>query len=263
MDSSIASVPRLLRDPAVFFEGVRRGKDLEPTIGWLLVFSVACLSLYGFAMGLSHSPWQALSSAIKLPILFIGAGLLCLPALYFLALVMGTSLRLAQIAAVVLSGVSVMAVSLAGLTPVILMFVVTSGSYGFFQLLVVASVMLSGSVGFFYLWRGMLWVNVFGGRAQTNVQQALMGTWLALYAVVSSQMTWRLCPFVGDPETPFVFLQPSRGNLYVDVMHAVERTWNLSWPAWDLPPVWIGGACLIPLVVLIVGTGLVASAEEA
>jgi len=263
MDGSLALVPRLLRDPAAYFEGVRRSKNLSSSINWLLVSSVVCLSLYGFVMGLAHSPWQALSSAVKMPILVIGAGLLCLPALYFSALMVGTPLRLAQIAAVVLAGASVMAVSLLGLTPVILMFVLTSRSYGFFQLLIVASVALSGCAGFFYLWRGMLWVNLFGGRVRASVQQLLMGIWLALYAFVGSQMAWRLSPFVGDPETPFVFVQPSRGNLYVDVMHAVERTLGLHGAIWDAPPVWIGGACLIPLIVLIVGTGLIASAEEA
>jgi hypothetical protein len=263
MDSSTTLVPRLLRDPAAYFEGVRRSKNLQSSINWLLVSSIVCLSIYGFVMGLAHSPWQALSSAVKMPMLFIGAGLLCLPALYFSALMVGTPLRLAQITAVVLAGVSVMAVSLLGLTPVILMFVLTSRSYGFFQLLIVASVALSGCAGFFYLWRGVLWVNLFGGRVQSGVQQVLMGIWLALYAFVGSQMAWRLSPFVGDPETPFVFVQPSRGNLYVDVTHALERTLGLHGVMWDTPPVWIGGACLIPLIVLIVGTGLVASAEEA
>jgi hypothetical protein len=262
MDGSFTIVPRLLRDPAAYFEGVRRGKNLQSSIQWLLASSVVCLSIYGFVIGLSHSPWQALSSAIKMPILFIGAGLLCHPALYFSALVMGTSLRMAQITAVVLAGVSVMAVLLLGLTPVILMFVLTSRSYGFFQLLIVASVALSGCAGFFYLWRGMLWVNLFGGRVQSGVQQVLMGIWLALYAFVGSQMAWRLSPFVGDPETPFVFLQPSRGNLYVDVIHALDRTLGLHGAMWDSPPLWISGVCLLPLVALIVGTGLVTSAEE-
>ncbi len=263
MDDSMNLVPRLLRDPAAYFESVRRAKNFSSSINWLLVSSVACLSISGFVMGLAHSPWQALSSAVKLPILFIGAGFLCLPALYFSALMVGSPLRLAQVATVVLAGVSVMAVSLLGLTPVILMFVLTSRSYGFFQLLIVASVALSGCAGFFYLWRGMLWVNLFGGRMRASVQQMLMGIWLALYAFVGSQMAWRLSPFVGNPETPFVFVQPSHDNLYVDVMRAVERTLGLHGPIWDSPPVWIGGACLIPLIVLIVGTGLVASAEEA
>jgi hypothetical protein len=263
MDSPMTLVPRLLRDPAAYFEGVRRSKNLSSSINWLLVSSVVCLSIYGFVMGLAHSPWQALSSAVKMPILVIGAGLLCLPALYFSALMLGTPLRLAQITAVVLAGGSVMAVSLLGLTPVILIFVLTSRSYGFFQLLIVASVALSGCAGFFYLWRGVLWVNLFGGRLRASVQHMLMGIWLALYAFVGSQMAWRLSPFVGDPDEPFVLLQPSHSNFYVDVTHALERTLGLHGALWDLPPVWMSGICLIPLIVLIVGTGLAAGAEGA
>ena len=227
MDDSFTIVPHLLRDPAAYFENVRRGKPLQASIRWLLVSSVACLSIYGFVLGLAHSPWQALSCSLKMPILFIGAGLLCLPALYFVALVMGTRLRLAQVAAVVLAGVSVMAALLLGLAPVLLIFVLTSRSYAFFRLLVVASVAVSGCTSFVYLWRGRVWVNLFGDGARAGVQQTLMGIWLALYAFVGSQMAWRLSPFVGDPEAPFVFLQPSRGNLYVDVIHALEQTLGL------------------------------------
>jgi hypothetical protein len=263
MDDSFALVSRLLRDPSAFFEGVRRGKNLYAAIGWLLVASALCLAVFGFVMGLAHSPWQALSSAIKMPILFIGAGFLCLPALYFFALVMGSQLHMAQITAAVIAGVAVMAVLLLGLSPVLLIFVLTSRSYGFFQLLAVACVALSGCIGFVYLWRGMVWVTLFGERARAGVQQMLMSIWLALYVFVGSQMAWRLSPFVGDPETPFVFLQPSRGNLYVDVMHALERIVGLRGVVVDSPPLWIGGACLLPMIVLIVGTGLVASAEEA
>ncbi len=104
MDSLFTIAPRLLRNPAAYFESVRRGKNLQASIRWLLVSSVAYLSIYGFVMGMAHSPWQALSSSVKMPILFIGAGLLCLPALYLFALVMGTQLRLAQVTALVLAG---------------------------------------------------------------------------------------------------------------------------------------------------------------
>ena len=263
MDSPFTIVPHLLRDPAAYFENVRRGKPLQASIRWLLVSSVACLSIYGFVLGLAHSPWQALSCSVKMPVLFIGAGLLCLPALYMVALVMGTPLKPAQVAAVVLAGVGVMAALLLGLAPVLLIFVLTSSSYGFLQLLAVVSVAVSGCIGFFYLWRGMVWVNLFGDGARASVRQTVMGIWLALYAFVGSQMAWRLSPFVGDPDEAFVLLQPSHSNFYVDVTHALERTLGLHGAMWDSPPVWMGGACLIPLIVLIVGTGLVASAEEA
>jgi len=53
--------------------------------------------------------------------------------------------------------------------------------------------------------------------------RTLLLAWVFLYAFVSSQMTWRLSPLVGDPARPFILLQPLRDNFSVDAMHAFER----------------------------------------
>ena len=255
------SVIHLLREPDAFFECVRRAKCARAQGGWLALLSTLCLAVFGFVMGLAHSPWQALSSAIKMPILVIGAGLLCLPALYLFALVLGTRLDMAQVATVVLSGVGVMALLLLGLSPVILTFVLTSHSYPFFQLLAVASMVVSGCIGLYYLWRGMERVRLFE-RASAGLRRGVMGAWFTLYAFVGSQIAWRLSPFVGDPAQPFVVLQPSRDNLYVEIVHALESALGLPQPLLSGPPVWASALCLIPLIVLVLGIGLVASAEE-
>jgi hypothetical protein len=255
------SVIHLLRDPDAFFECVRRARCARAQGGWLAILSTVCLAVFGFMMGLAHSPEQALSSAVKMPILAIGAGLLCLPALYLFALVLGTRLDIAQVATVVLSGIGVMALLLLGLSPVILIFVLTSHSYPFLQLLVVGCMAVSGCVGLYYLWRGMERVRLFE-RASTSARRTLLGAWFALYGFVGSQMTWRLSPFVGDPEQPFVLLQPSRDNLYVDILHALENAFGLPQPLFGAPPMWVSAACLIPLIMLLLGAGLVASAEE-
>ena len=251
----------LLRDPDTFFDCVRRTRFGRAQGGWLALLSVVCLSIFGFVTGLAHSPWQALSSAVKMPILAIGAGLLCLPALYLFALMLGTRLGIAQVAAVVLAGVCVMSILLLGLAPVVLTFALTSHSYPFFQLLIVGSVALSGCVGLYYLWRGMERINLFE-RGSDTLKRGLMGGWLILYGFVTSQLAWRLSPFVGNPAQPFVFLQPSHDNLYVDVVHAVENALGLPRPLWSAPPVWAAGLCLLPLILLVVGTGLAAHAEE-
>jgi hypothetical protein len=197
-----------------------------------------------------------------MPFLVLGAGLLCLPALYLSSLALGTRLCMAQVTTVVLAGLGVTALLLLGFSPVMLIFVLTSRSYPFFQLLAVASVAVCGCIGLCYLWRGMESVNLFE-RAQVGVRRGLTGAWFVLYAFVGSQMAWRLSPFVGDPAQPFVWLQPSHGNLYVDVIHALEGASGLQVPLWSAPPMWIGGLCLIPLVLLIVGAGLAAGSGEA
>ena len=263
MNDSLTTVPHILRAPDVFFDSVRRGRNLEAQCYWLAVSSVLCLAAYGCVVGLAHSPWQALSSAIKMPTLFVGAGLAGLLPLYFFALVLGTPLRMAQVAAVILAGIGVTAFLLLGLTPVTLIFVLSSNCYPFFQLLTVASVVICGCIGAWYLWRGMLGVNLINDRASANGRRALLRIWFVLYAFLGSQMAWRLSPFVGDPSRPFVWLQPSRDNLYVDVIHALERTVDLQQIEWSGPRMWIAGLSLIVLVLLILGAGLIAGQKEA
>jgi hypothetical protein len=262
MDSSIKSVVYLLRDPDSFFECVRRGKTARVLSAWLATASNVCLAMFCMVVGLAHSPWQAVSSAIKMPILVMGAGLLCLPALYLFALVSGARLGMTQVAAVVLSGVGVTALLLMGLSPVIFIFVLTSHSYSFLQLLVVGSVALSGCIGVYYLWRGMERVNVFE-RASISLRRGMMSAWFILYAFVGSQMAWRLSPFVGDPAQPFVWLQPSRDNLYIDVIHALEGATGFEMAGTMVQPVWVGVLCVIPLALLVMGAGLAANSEEA
>ena len=255
--------PHLLRDPKSFFDCVRRAKITRIQMGLMALSSIVCLSVYGFVMGLAHSPWQAVSSAIKLPALILGTGLLCLPALYLFSLVLGMRLHLSQAAALVLSGGNVIALLLMGFAPVTLIFVLTSRNYAFFQLLAVGSVGASVCVGSYYMWRGVDQVTLFE-RVPGNVRRGLMGLWFILYTFVGSQMAWRLSPFIGDPFQPFVWLQPSRDNLYMDVVHAFEQASGVQLSLnGAAQPIWLGGLCLIPLVFLILGAGLISSVEEA
>jgi hypothetical protein len=41
-------------------------------------------------------------------------------------------------------------------------------------------------------------------------------------------MTWRLSPLIGDPETPFYFIRPSRDNFFVDAIHAFQGALGLN-----------------------------------
>lgn len=83
-------VPGFLRNPAAFFESVSRGEEIGAKARALALSAIAFLAAYGFVTGLSHSLWQALSSAVKMPTLFIATIFFCLPAFYFFSLVLGT-----------------------------------------------------------------------------------------------------------------------------------------------------------------------------
>jgi hypothetical protein len=261
MRNILTIVPRFLRDPPAFFESVQRGEEIRSKVVSLAASSVLFMIVYGFATGLGHSFWQALSSAVKMPLLFVATMAFCLPALYFFSLaLLRTQLGMLQVTAVVFAGIGVTAFLLLGLAPVTFFFVLTSGSYAFFQLLAVAFVAVSGCIGLYFLWRGMTHVDLSGDYAPGLFGRMLLGVWIILYAFVGSQITWRLSPLIGDPEIPFVVLKPSRDNFYVDVIHALERALGVSRPSATggediLIMMVLSGFCLSVLGVVILGIG--------
>ncbi|MBN1811715.1 MAG: actin-binding WH2 domain-containing protein [Anaerolineae bacterium] len=261
MRNMLTIIPRFLRDPMAFFESVQRGEEIRSKVISLAVCSVLFLMVYGFATGLGHSFLQALSSAVKMPLLFVATMAFCLPALYFFSLaLLRTQLRMLQVTAVVLAGIGVTAFLLLGLAPVTFFFVLTSENYPFFQLLAVAFVAISGCIGLYFLWRGMTLVDLGGEFAPGIFGRALLGVWIILYAFVGSQMTWRLSPLIGDPEIPFVVLRPSRDNFYIDVIHAFERAMGISRPPSEgggdvLIMLVLSGFCLSVLCVVALGIG--------
>ncbi len=261
MHNILTVVPRFLRDPSAFFESVQRGEEIRSKVISLAASSVLFLIIYGFATGLGHSFWQALSSAVKMPLLFVATMAFCLPALYFFSLaLLRTQLGMLQVTAVVFAGIGVTAFLLLGLAPVTFFFVLTSENYPFFQLLAVAFVAISGCIGLYFLWRGMTHVDLSGEFAPGLFGRMLLGVWIILYAFVGSQMTWRLSPLIGDPEIPFVVLKPSRDNFYVDVIRAFERAMGISrTPSTEggdiLIMMVLSGFCMSVVGVVILGIG--------
>ena len=83
---------------------------------------------------------------------------------------------------------------------------------------------------------GAEWITSTFSSDRRLACSAVMGAWFILYAVVGSQLAWRLSAFVGDPTQPFVWLQPSRDNLYVDLMRAFENASGLQLGVWIAEP---------------------------
>lgn len=258
MNELLTIMPNFLRDPDAFFADIRDGKDVRAKAVTLAIVSVLCLMIYGFTVGLSKSPLQALSSSVKMPVLFLLTMLFCLPSLYFFSLtLLRTPLSMIQVQAVVLAGISVTSFLLLGLAPISLFFVLTSSNYPFFQLMAVGFVGVSALMGVYFLWRGMTLVETANQVAQNQLSKRILILWFFLYAFVGTQMTWRLSPFIGRPEDPFFLIKPSRDNFYVDVIHAIETVLNIppSISSW-VTPVLLGGMCLLSVGVLIFFSGL-------
>ena len=85
---------RLLRDRRKFLDEVRSGTKLETKIASLLVASSFFFSIYGAIIGSYGGGLQIISSAIKLPALYLMTLIICLPTLYFFDILVWLQARL-------------------------------------------------------------------------------------------------------------------------------------------------------------------------
>lgn len=152
-------IERILRDRAGIWQQIIEERGLRELIVQMLASSGVSLALYGAVLGASYGWQQALSSFVKLPLLFLVTLCICLPTLYLFNLVFGARLSVVQAVALIMVTVTVTAVLTLAFAPISLFFLVTAQSYAFFKLLNVAILMLTAIVGLRFLVSGMRALN--------------------------------------------------------------------------------------------------------
>lgn len=216
----LAIIEQILRNRLHFFHEIRDGVDLQGKIRAMLISSIAFLALYGAVMGSSHSLWQALSSAAKLPVLFLATLFVCAPTLYFFNILFGSNQSLTQNVALIMTAITVTAVLLLSFAPVTLFFLLTTSQYQFFKLLNVGVFAVSGLMGVIFLAQGMRIV-ASGGRGDERANESgrrrVLQFWMILYAFVGSQLAWTIRPFVGAPSIRFELFRQLGGNFYTNI----------------------------------------------
>lgn len=215
-----AIIETILRTRQVFFEEIREGVNLRQKMEAMVISSTAFLALYGAVMGSTHSLWQTLSSAAKLPILFLATLFICAPSLYFFNLLFGSNQSLSQNLTLILTAITVTAVLLMSLAPITLFFLLTTREYQFFKLLNVSIFAISGFMGVVFLYQGMKVVSP-DDEEGASMRKWILIVWMLLYAFVGSQMAWTIRPFIGDPGAPFEIFRQLGGNFYSNVIWSI------------------------------------------
>ena len=210
----------ILRDRMRFFTEIRESINLRDKMRAMLVSSIIFLMLYGAVMGSTHSLWQALSSAVKLPVLFLATLVVCSPTLYFFNVLFGSNQSLGQNFVLILTAITVTSVLLLSFAPIVLFFLLTTSNYQFFKLLNVAVFAIAGGVGVLFLSQGMRIVSAVG-RDGERARRNVMRFWVIVYAFVGSQMAWTLRPFIGAPSIKFELFRQLGGNFYANIMASI------------------------------------------
>ena len=127
----LAVIETILRNRYQFFAEIRDGIGLKEKMRAMLVSSILFFALYGAVLGSTHSLWQALSSAAKLPILFLATLIICSPTLYFFNVLFGSNQSLTQNFALMLTAITVTSVLLLSFAPIVVFFLLTTTGYQF------------------------------------------------------------------------------------------------------------------------------------
>jgi hypothetical protein len=148
-------IERILRDRQSIWRQIIEERDLRSLTGQMLASSTASLACYGIVLGASNGWAQALSSMVKLPLLFLATLTICLPTLYLFNLVFGARLSMMQAVTLILVSITVTAVLTLAFAPISLFFLISAHSYSFFKLLNVCILVLTAVVGLRFLTAGM------------------------------------------------------------------------------------------------------------
>ncbi|MGC4810688.1 hypothetical protein ACLQ29_09200 [Micromonospora sp. DT228] len=199
-------IERILRDREGIWQQIVAERDLNKLTGRMLASSAIALACYGAVLGFFHSPLMALTSALKLPLLFLVTLTICLPTLYLFNLVFGARLSVRQSLALVMVAITVTSMLAVAFAPISLFFLITANDYGFFKLLNVAILALSALVGLRFLTSGMQVLNDNGllapSPANAQVNAPANAPAPAVPAAVPAASTPAAAPVAGASAEP-------------------------------------------------------------
>ncbi len=212
----------LLNDRDRFFEEVVEGVGLRSKLRFAVVTIVALAGFFGLVAGAYSGPAQAVSAAVKLPFLFFATFAVCFPAFFVVQVLVGSRLRLLQVAVLVFGALALACVLLAAFVPITAFFLITGANYYFQHLLNITIAGIAGLFGMYALHEGLSLVcekrEVYPRKALT-----IMRAWAVLFAFVGIQLAWSLRPFLGDRNQPFRVFGTYQGNFYAAVIYAVNK----------------------------------------
>lgn len=223
----------MLHHPGSILESLRQDLDVWRIARIFLGIALAMAAIYGAVMGATNllqasemhtgsKFLMVLTSAIKVPALFLFTLVIIVPPIYVANTFVGPRLGFRQLVTVLLASMAVTTIILASTATVAFFFALTTRSYHFIKLLHVAFFVYAGLSGLRFFHKCMS--AVAPSAVGVSLTRLFLGT-LVLYIFVGTQLAWVLRPFVGDPDMEFRLFRPRYGNFYESVWHSF-RQWS-------------------------------------
>lgn len=227
----------LLRRRDLCFEEIFEGRRIGERLRWYILAIVMLAGFYGLTMGsmgmtsdLQKGLLQMVTSAVKVPALYMLSVAICFPVLYIVLVLMGARLSFMQTLSLILLALTLNSVLLASCAPILVFFMITGGDYSFIKLVHVSAFAFSGVWAMMALWQGL---RAMCEKSDLYPRQAIniLQVWILIFGFVGTQMAWSLRPFVGSPTMDYEFVRSGReGNFYkavyrsfVDLARQIEN----------------------------------------
>jgi hypothetical protein len=237
MERVFKELDRLLRGEHTATEDLRAGR-IDIPVSRLAIAALMCGAVFGLCMGVylavadgpGGSNLQPISSALKIPLLFLTTLLVTFPSLYVFATLAGSRLDMLPCLSLLVAAVTVDMAVLASFGPVVFFFTLFTKSYAFIVLLNVVFFVVAGAVSLGFLSRA---VKVLFSADTSNGSKRrarwVFRVWLLIYGVVGTQMGWVLRPFIGNPDLPFTWFRHHRESNVFGALADLLRDLSGSW----------------------------------
>ncbi|MFK8004866.1 MAG: hypothetical protein AB8H03_00785 [Saprospiraceae bacterium] len=176
---------------------------------------------YGLIMGSYNSWMQAVSSGAKLTSLLFLTLIICFPSFYIVQLVLGSKVKIKQLAVMMLSGFLMTTTIMLAFAPIVLLFQLSGDNYNFLKFLHVGVFVFSGFFGMRAVLDALR--NSFAAQGvYPQIGLSIFRVWVIIFAFVGIQLAWNLRPFVGYKDMPFeLFRQNTQGNFYSSMIKSL------------------------------------------
>lgn len=176
---------------------------------------------YGLIMGSYNSWMQALSSGAKLTSLLFLTLIICFPSFYIVQLVLGSKVKIKQLAVMMLSGFLMTTTIMLAFAPIVLLFQLSGDNYNFLKFLHVGVFIFSGFFGMRAVLDALR--NSFAEQGvYPQIGLSIFRVWVIIFAFVGIQLAWNLRPFVGYKDMPFeLFRENTQGNFYSSMIKSL------------------------------------------
>lgn len=216
---------QLLENKTAFFDQLLTEKPERHTVAQLVFTAAVSFSIFGLIIGGFHGWEQAMSSAVKLPLLFFLTAAICFPTLYFFLAVFGVRCSAMQLLGFGSGALAFMGLALLAFSPASLFFLLTVQDYHLFKLLNVFIFAISGFSGvYLYLQHLGARIHQVENPASQTKARIFLKIWLLQFALIGAQLSYSLSPFFGYPEQGFLLLTNSNSDFFTDL---IETLWRI------------------------------------